>query len=196
MQLLIPFISAFIGWVTNWVAIKMLFHPKVPIKLGFVTLHGVFPKNQDQFASKIANLVGNELFSFADIKEKMNSTDNHEEILKVINDKIDIFLKEKLVAAMPMLAMIMGDELRNKIKTTLVAEFETMLPEVIENYANNLEKKINVKEVVEAKVKKFSLEKMEEVMYGIMSKEFRFIEVVGAVLGFLIGLLQILIAEI
>ncbi len=30
--LLIPIISAFIGWFTNWIAIKMLFHPREPKK--------------------------------------------------------------------------------------------------------------------------------------------------------------------
>ena len=36
-------------------------------------------------------------------------------------------------------------------------------------------------------------DKLEEVLNNIMSKEFRFVEVIGAVLGFIIGLLQVLI---
>jgi len=34
--MLIPVISGFIGWVTNWVAIKMLFHPRKPYTPGTV----------------------------------------------------------------------------------------------------------------------------------------------------------------
>jgi uncharacterized membrane protein YheB (UPF0754 family) len=33
--ILIPLISAFIGWFTNWIAIKMLFHPREPKKMVF-----------------------------------------------------------------------------------------------------------------------------------------------------------------
>jgi uncharacterized membrane protein YheB (UPF0754 family) len=67
---LIPLISAFIGWFTNWIAIKMLFHPKEPKRILGITFHGIFPKRQAQFAEKLGKLVSNELLSFEDIAEK------------------------------------------------------------------------------------------------------------------------------
>ncbi len=42
--LLLPFAGLFIGWLTNYLAIKMLFHPKKPVNLGLFTLQGVFQK--------------------------------------------------------------------------------------------------------------------------------------------------------
>ncbi|MFM7359781.1 MAG: DUF445 domain-containing protein, partial [Actinomycetota bacterium] len=50
-------ISGFIGWITNWIAIKMLFHPRKPIRVLGLTLQGIFPKNQSQFAQKLGKLV-------------------------------------------------------------------------------------------------------------------------------------------
>jgi uncharacterized membrane-anchored protein YjiN (DUF445 family) len=47
--------------------------------------------------------------------------------------------------------------------------------------------------IVIDKVAGFSSDKLEEVLNNIMSKEFRFVEIIGAVLGFIIGLLQVLI---
>lgn len=186
-----PFISALIGWLTNYIAVKMLFHPRVPINILGIKIQGVFPKRHKMFAEKIGNLVGGELFSFNDIKDKLVSADNMDGVSIVIEEKIDIFLREKLVAAMPMLGMIMGDDLRNKIKATLLEEFNTMLPEVIEKYASKVEDQIDIKEIVKNKVEAFSFEKLEEVMFSIMSKEFKFIELIGAILGFLIGLIQV-----
>ena len=66
--ILIPFISAFIGWFTNWIAIKMLFHPKEPKKIFGITFHGIFPKRQVQFAEKLGVMVSKELISFAEIE--------------------------------------------------------------------------------------------------------------------------------
>jgi uncharacterized membrane protein YheB (UPF0754 family) len=54
-QILIPLISAFIGWFTNWIAIKMLFHPKEPKRILGIRFHGIFPKRQGHFAEKWAN---------------------------------------------------------------------------------------------------------------------------------------------
>ncbi|NDC78344.1 MAG: DUF445 family protein, partial [Chitinophagia bacterium] len=53
----IPVISAFIGWVTNWVAIKMLFHPRRPIRFLGLTVQGIFPKRQRQFAERLGRMV-------------------------------------------------------------------------------------------------------------------------------------------
>lgn len=191
MLYLIPFISALIGWFTNYVAVKMLFHPKKPINFLGIKIQGVFPKRQQQFAEKVGALVGDQLFSIADIKDKIVDPSSTDGIMEVVDVKIDEFLRTKLIEAMPMLAMVMGDDLRNKIKSTLMAEFEAMLPEVIDKFVDDLESKVDIKEIVQERVANFSFEKLEEVMYSIMSKEFRFIEIIGAILGFLIGCAQI-----
>ena len=60
MIYVIPFISAFIGWFTNWIAIKMLFHPREPKRFLFMTIQGIFPKRQQQFAQKLGATVANE----------------------------------------------------------------------------------------------------------------------------------------
>jgi uncharacterized membrane protein YheB (UPF0754 family) len=49
---LIPFLSAFIGWFTNWILLKMLFHPKEPKIIAGFRLQGIFPKNQGLLAEK------------------------------------------------------------------------------------------------------------------------------------------------
>ncbi|GBL35044.1 UPF0754 membrane protein SH1116 [Filimonas sp.] len=70
---LIPFISAFIGWFTNWIAIKMLFHPKEEKNILGLKIQGIFPKRQQQFAEKLGQLVSRELISFSDIANKINN---------------------------------------------------------------------------------------------------------------------------
>jgi uncharacterized membrane protein YheB (UPF0754 family) len=92
----IPFISAFIGWFTNWIAIKMLFHPKEPKKILFLTFHGVFPKRQRQFAEKLGKLVSTELLSFKEIEEKIVNPENLKKLMPFVEGKVDDFLRRKL----------------------------------------------------------------------------------------------------
>ncbi|WP_301924367.1 DUF445 domain-containing protein, partial [Ferruginibacter sp.] len=56
-------LSTFTGWVTTWIAIKMLFHPRRPIKILGLTIQGIFPKNQRLIAEKLGQVVGKELLS-------------------------------------------------------------------------------------------------------------------------------------
>ena len=191
--LLIPVISAFIGWFTNWIAIKMLFHPREPKKILGITFHGIFPKRQKQFAMKLGKLVSNELLSFSEIEQKISNPANVEKILPLLETHIDTFLKEKLVTEIPMIGMLIGEKTISQVKGVFMRELEELFPILMKQYMTTLESELNLETIVIDKVGSFSSDKLEEILNQIMSTEFRFVEIIGAVLGFIIGLVQVLI---
>lgn len=191
--ILIPVISAFIGWVTNWIAIKMLFHPREPRKILGITFQGIFPKRQQQFAEKLGRLVSAEFLSFADIEEKISNPENLRKIMPMIESHVDEFLRTRLSDEMPVISMFIGDKTINKLKEALMKEIESLFPKVMKQYAANLKTELDLEQIVIKKVSGFSSDKLEEILYQIMSKEFRFVEIIGAVIGFIIGALQVLI---
>tara|TARA_B100000963_G_scaffold359885_1_gene388633 strand:- start:1918 stop:2514 length:597 start_codon:yes stop_codon:yes gene_type:complete len=187
-----PLIGAVTGWVTNWIAVKMLFHPKEPLNLLFFKVQGVFPKRQKVLAEKLGDIVASELFSIEDVISKMKSF-SKEDVFNVVEQNIDDFINVKLSSSMPMLSMFLNDELKDKIKTTLLDEISDIFPGIIDSYAERLKSEIDIKAIVYDKVVNFSSEKLEDILYSIMKKEFKFIELLGGVLGFIIGLIQLLI---
>lgn len=188
---LIPFISAFIGWFTNWIAIKMLFHPREPKKLLFFTLQGIFPKRQSQFAAKLGKLVSDELLSFQDIEEKITHPNNIDKMMPFVENHVDHFLRVKLAEQMPMISMFIGDKTILQLKTVFITELRTLFPDIMKNYMHNLETDLDLEKIVTQKVSGFSSDKLEEILNSIMKKEFFFVEIVGGILGFFIGLLQV-----
>lgn len=192
---LIPVISAFIGWITNLVAIKMLFHPKKPVSLGFYTLQGIFPKRQQQFAEKLGKLVAEELLSFEDISVKLSDPDKIKKMLPGIADQMDGFLRKKLPDSMPVLSMFIGDSTIHKIKNVFMDEMEVLLPNIIHQYVDGHREELDLEKIVTDKVSGFSSDKLEEILNSIMKKEFRFVEIIGGVLGFIIGIIQVLITH-
>lgn len=194
--LLIPVISAFIGWITNLIAIKMLFHPRLPIKILGITIQGIFPKRQEQFAVKLGKLVSEELLSFKDIEQKITDPGNIKAMIPLIENHIDRFLREKLSETMPMLSMFIGDKTIDKIKEVFLAELENLFPVVMKSYLGKLQTELDLEAIVTEKVKAFSSEKLEQILYQVMAKEFTFIEIIGAILGFIIGLLQVVITVV
>jgi uncharacterized membrane protein YheB (UPF0754 family) len=191
--LIIPVISAFIGWITNWIAIKMLFHPREPKKILGITFHGLFPKRQKQFAGRLGKLVSNELISFGDIEAKITNPDNLSKILPAVEEHIDHFLREKLKEKIPMIGMFMGEQAILQFKAIFVEELEELFPVIMKNYMGTLQSELDLERIVIEKVSLFSTDKFEEILNQIMSKEFKFIELIGAVLGFLIGIVQVVL---
>ena len=194
--ILIPLISAFIGWFTNWIAIKMLFHPKEPKKYLGITFHGIFPKRQKQFAEKLGKLVSTELLSFGEIEQKITSPENIRKLMPFVEGKVDEFLRVKLNEVFPVISMFIGENTINQLKGIFMDELNIIFPQVINKHIKELESQLDLEKIVSQKVAGFSSDKLEQILNQIMSKEFRFVEVIGGILGLIIGLLQVFITTI
>ncbi len=190
---LIPVISAFIGYFTNWIAIKMLFHPKEPINILGLKVQGIFPKRQQQFAQKLGVLVANELLHFDEIAERLKDPKQLESLTPTIEAHINTFLEVRLKEKIPVISMFVTGKTLDKIKEGMMDEINALLPQIIGEYTEGLQEKIDIEQMVTEKVAGFSSDKLEEILFAIMKKEFRFVEILGGVVGFLIGLLQVAI---
>lgn len=191
--ILIPVISAFIGWFTNWIAIKMLFHPKEPKRILGITFHGIFPKRQKVFAEKLGYMISSEFLSFEDIQGKITNPQNLQKLMPMIEKHVDDFLRNKLSDEMPFLSMFIGDKTISSLKKIFMLELESLFPQIMKSYAGQLKEELDLEKIVTEKVSAFSTDKLEEILYQIMSKEFRFVEILGGVIGFIIGIVQVLI---
>ena len=189
----LPIIGALIGWLTNWVAVKMLFHPKKPLRLLIVTVQGVFPKRQQAFAEKLGNVVANELFSVNEVTSKIREHATSKEILGLIQTRVREVLEKKLEHYFPVVGMFVSETILDKIAKEFTSEIRSMLSELADRMALGVENEMDVESIVREKVANFSSNKLEDLLFAIMKREFRFVELVGAVLGFLIGSVQLAI---
>ena len=193
-QLLIMiFISATIGWITNWVAIKMLFRPHKEINFGLFKIQGLIPKRRAEIGSGIANIIQNELISVKDVISNID----REEFSKRLNSSIDRVLeknlKGKVKEKFPVLQMFFSDRMAKDVSNTIkdiIMENQEKIFEIFSNYA---EENINFEVIISDKISNFSLDKLEEIVTLLAKKELKHIEVIGAILGGLIGVAQYLI---
>ena len=188
---LLPILAALVGWITNFLAIKMLFHPHQPKKILGITFHGVFPKRQPQIAENLGSLVANELLSMKDVAKKIEDLSTQPEALDAVGKRIEKTIRGKLISAFPMLSMFLTDDMIVKVTNLFKGELEDFLKESAKELAGKMEKSVDIQALVREKVQAFSSNKIEELLVGFMAQEFRFIERIGAVLGFLIGCFQV-----
>jgi uncharacterized membrane protein YheB (UPF0754 family) len=189
----LPLIGALIGWLTNYIAIKMLFHPKKEIKIFFLSLQGIFPKRQLAFAQKLGQVVSTELVSAQEVTKHLKEKATSEAILDHIAMRLEEGIASRLPRAFPMLAMFMSSDMTEKIKGVLIEQISSLNEELIDKLSGELEEELDVQRIVEEKVADFSSDKLEEILFSIMRREFKFVEMVGAVLGFLIGMVQVML---
>ncbi len=191
----LPIIGAFIGWITNWLAIKMLFRPRKPIKILFITFQGIFPKNKPRIAEKLGTIVQRDLINFDDINERLQDPEALNNFKEEIAIRVENAIRDRIEKS-AFLDAIIPDKLIESIHKSIVNEIGASLPVVIKSSMTKIEQKLDIQTIVRNKVALFSDEKLEQLLLDITSKEFRFIEVIGAVLGFFIGIIQLFLSAL
>ena len=195
-QYTLPFIAAIIGWFTNYIAVKMLFRPRKKKKFLFIELQGIFPKRQAKLAEKIGKMVADELLSSKDIKDKILSPETMQNLSENIAEKLNDYLDNKFPKNYPVFSLLLGQKVKEKVRDEFLAEFKELAPEMINSYMRKFEESFDVEETIRQRVAILSPIKLEALIMSILQKEFRFIELVGAVLGFIIGLIQLALVNI
>ncbi len=92
---------------------------------------------------------------------------------------------------MPVISVFIGEKTIRDLKAVFMEELEELFPALMKNYVTQLKEDLDLEKIVIEKIAGFSSEKLEQMLNQILTKEFRFVEVIGAALGFFIGLLQI-----
>jgi uncharacterized membrane protein YheB (UPF0754 family) len=191
--ILLLLISCFTGWFVIWITLKFLFNPHQAITIAGLKIQGIIPANQQLIAEKIGKLVSTELFSFTALQEKVTGPENFNKLKPEIESHIEHFLRVKLKDTFPMLSMLIGDKTINQLKGAFLHELETLFPELMKSYISNLEKELDLEKQVTEKIAGFSLIKTEDLIYRSANKQIIKLQIWGAFIGLIMGLIQIFI---
>ncbi|MDY6226687.1 MAG: DUF445 family protein [Clostridium sp.] len=186
--LILTIVGGLIGWITNILAIKLLFRPIKPIKIPVLNIEilGLIPKRKNEIAANIGDVISNELLSMDDILNQAFNSSNGGNFNSYLIDKIKNIINEKLdIIPMPFRVMASPyiDEILNNEVPKAVNEISTDL-------LNKAKENVDIQKIVEEKINELDLEKLEEIIIKVAKKELKHIEILGLVLGAVIGVLQ------
>ena len=185
-----PLVGALIGWITNVLAIRMLFVPRRPWRVPLLgwQVWGVIPKRQNEMADSIGILVARELLPPEDIITQVESSGIMEGLMTAAMDHT----RTRVLSALP---GILPGSIRNALADGMAdlvrREAESLgasLLSQIESYVSN---ELELQRMVAEKIKAFDVSRLEDLVLEVAHSELRHIELLGAFLGFFIGLAQV-----
>jgi uncharacterized membrane protein YheB (UPF0754 family) len=188
--ILTPLITAAIGWFTNWVAIKMLFHPRVPIRIFFWKWQGLIPRRQLQLAQESAEIIEREILQQHMILNEIKKIDLEPYLEKTAHTLVWERIGPQL-QAIPLLGGFVNDGILAKFEVIACAEIKNEAGPLMEKVATQFEASVDLKQMIEDNIAAFDLERLEAIVNAVAKREFRTIERLGAVLGFIIGCAQV-----
>ena len=188
--LIFPLVGALVGWFTNWLAILMLFRPREPIRIFWWSLQGVIPSRHAQLAERIADTVENSLLTQDDLEMAMSGVNWHDEvdslIRKVLHDRGPGGIIEKI----PGISQAWNKVVFPSLQEVLSREVVRFIDGHGKRFAGKLRESVDIREIVRVKVLEFETEAMEDLIMAVAKREFGHIQVVGAITGAVIGVVQ------
>lgn len=186
--LLVPLVGALIGWVTNLLAVRLLFRPYKPYRFLKLTVQGVLPKRRYELARSVGRVIEKEILSLDDILQHLRERGVPERTVALLREAVRGAVFEKIPAWVPVavkrpLAEAVSDLVRERLPV--------LIDWLVESFGDTLKREVSLARLVEEKLNTFPLEDLEKVVFEVASREIRHIEVMGAVLGFLIGVGQV-----
>lgn len=188
-------VGGFIGWITNLAAIRMIFRPHREIKILWFSIQGLVPKRRKELADSIAKTIDEQLLSVKDITAKLSAIELEGELDGIVSKIVEGKLKEELLKKIPMLAMFLNEKMMDKVKEYIKTAIYENREEFIKVFEKKLEENMDFRKIISEKIEAFSLNKLEDLILSIASKELKGIELLGGVFGALVGGVQFIITR-
>lgn len=190
--LVLAIIGALIGWLTNLIAIKLMFRPYYPVKIPILnySIQGLIPKRREEMAKSIGDVIENELLSLNEIIDKAIEGKNMSQIKDTIKHKINEIIRDKLPAIIPSMFKNM---IVSYVDEFIERDGEDIIRDLAGKAIDKASEDLSISELVEENINSFAIETIEEIIVSIAKKELKHIEILGGILGFFIGIVQGLI---
>jgi uncharacterized membrane protein YheB (UPF0754 family) len=192
LYLSIPMTSAFVGWATNVLAIKMTFYPiefkGIPPFLGW---QGIIPSKAVKMSTTSVDLWTSKLVSVKELFEQIDP----KAVAKEMRPEFDRISKEIMDEIMAIQAPEAWEKIPDSLKRIIYMRISKDMPgivtEIMTDVKNNIENIFDIKEMV---IKRLTEDKelLNDMFLKCGEEEFKFIERSGLYFGFIFGLIQMI----
>ena len=178
------------GFLSDWIALTLLFHPREPRRILGKRFHGVLHASRDQITRDYARIMAADLFQPAALLEAVLTGGGADRLFILVQREVDHVLARNLGPTRTLVPLGIGTARYEEAKATVVRRVLALLPEMpeVEEYAAAV---LDVESVLAEKMSQLTTEQFEGIMRPIFKDDEWLMISVGAVLGFLVGELQV-----
>lgn len=185
----LPVAGFAVGYATNWIALKMIFHPKEPVRLGPFRLHGLFHKRQREVAELYAQTIAKKVMNPDNIVRTITSGEHGEVLFGIVRKHVNALLDK--YEQNPMASMLFPAERRAALREELVTRMESELPRPGGFLYQFTERAMDIQGELFRRMEKLDSRSFEGVLRPAFQQDEWKLIVVGGALGFGAGFAQL-----
>ena len=190
-----PLFGLFTGWFTDWLALKMVFHPQKPKRylFGLVEWQGLFLKRRQEVAADYGRLIAREVVTPANIIEAVLKGPLSDRLFNMVQKNVQRMVDEQAGLAKPFVVFAVGSTKYQAMKRTIAEKMMQHMPETmrhVEKYAGDA---MDLERTLIQKMQTLSETEFEALIRPAFEADEWILIAVGAALGFLVGEFQVFV---
>lgn len=190
--LLIPFLTAFVGWSTNWVGIKMILYPRNWVGIGgFIGWQGIVPRMRERLTRLLVQNSVAMVCTPKDLIEAMDEDDAVETIAEIIEPQLEQWIDDIMEEHGASYWALAPTALRKVVYNQVREQFPTLTRGILKDLAESADALVDIEDLAAAQARdKPGI--LTDLLAHLADYEIRFIIMNGLYLGFPLGCLQAL----
>ncbi|GIX41268.1 MAG: hypothetical protein KatS3mg129_1001 [Leptospiraceae bacterium] len=188
-----PITGVIVGYITNWLAILMIFRPLEPRKFIFIYYQGLFLKRQAEVSWELADVLDKRVFHAQNLITMFFEGKTGEAFLDILIQRINAGFKEVVEDKPFLVPMVISYEQKEKIKKEIQQLILNSLPEIFEHLKDYLKQSIGMKELIANFLAFLPPAEFEHLLHSVFKEDEKTLILLGAILGGFVGFIQAII---
>lgn len=187
----LPLIGAALGYLTNWIAINMVFRPLDPVMVGKWRIQGVFLKRQAEVSEKFAQLATVEMMSIRQIMTEVMTGKRSDRTRALIRRHVSPLLEGGVVRTAMQLTV--GPSEYAELKKTVTNKAMIMSLQPVQDPKFNRERAHIIEKIFSDRMKLMSPKEFQDLLRPAFEEDEWIVIVMGAIMGFVAGWAQLIL---
>lgn len=188
---ILPLFGILVGYITNWIALRIIFQPLYPRRIGPFIIQGLFLKRQKEVAETWCEIVTREIISVRNFITNMLYGSKSEYTLEVIRKYIREIVDQVVGITRPVVEFTIGIQEYSKIKEAASEKAIFITPPAFNDPEFNAERARVVKELIRDRMEALSPAEFQNLLRPAFQEDEMKLILLGAALGFLAGMAQL-----
>jgi uncharacterized membrane protein YheB (UPF0754 family) len=189
----LPSGGVIIGWVTNWVALWMIFEPEEPKRIGPLKLHGLFIRRQPEVSEVYGELIAEDIVNLRNIGDELLHSPRADRTRQMIEDAMRPAIDRAAGPARLAVQVALGSSQYETIRESVATEAVDYTMTPLTDPEFNRRQSAAVREMIKDRMLELPYPDFSELLRSAMREDEWLLLLHGAVLGFVAGVIHLLI---
>jgi uncharacterized membrane protein YheB (UPF0754 family) len=190
---LLPILGVIVGYVTNWLALWMIYEPSHPHQFGPIRVHGLFIRRQPELADVYARIVSDEILTMSNFGDELLHGPRADRTRTLIESAMRPAIDRATGPARAAVRVALGTKEYDRIRDSFAAEPVDQMMTPLEDPEFSRRQSKTMRKLISERMREMTPEDFGELLRTATKQDEWLLLLHGAVLGFGAGLIHLAI---